>query len=862
MYNLTIKEVLERFNVSATQGMNDDQVQKSRIKHGVNEITPPKKKSLIKRIFEAVCDPMLLILVVAGVITFGVNLGKTFAGQDGNFYECLGIFIAIVVSVSLTVIMEGRSKRAFDMLGKLSNQLNVKVLRKGKIAYVSKSEVVVGDVVLLEAGDKIVADGRLIESIALSVDESMLTGESKTVKKHAEITLNENVSLAERINMVYSGTFVAEGSGVMVVTAVGDSAEMGLLAKDLKASVVVSAPLQEKLSRLGKTISLLGGISALFVFILSLVRLITLGEVTFSSIQNLFIEAIILIVAAVPEGLPSTMAISLTLNVLRLAKSNALIKKLVATETVGCVSVICSDKTGTLTENKMTVEQVVYYKNNTKGENYVALNSAINSTAELIKNERKGSETEVALIDFFKTSVDYRKHRKENQIVERIPFSSNVKYMQTTVGISSPITFLKGAPEVILEKCNLNQNDKIRLTNEISFYQKQTKRVIAFMHVKNGVSVFDGYAVLSDKIRDEVFKAVKTCLDAGIKVKMLTGDNVETALSIANAIGIGEGYGKVVSGDAIDKMSDEQLLSCISEVSVVARSTPKVKLKVVRALQQLGEVVAVTGDGVNDAPAVKHADIGIAMGSGSEITKEASDIVLLDNCFSTIITAISFGRNIFGNFQRFIMFQLTVNLSSMCIIIAYLLMGLQSPFTSTGLLWLNIIMDGPLALSLGLEQRKADFLEKKPIKRSDNILSVKIMLRIVLHAAFVGAVVVLQELYNFLGCEIYQKKTVTFAIFVVFQLFNAINCREIREITAFKGIFGNKLLLLAGVLTFILQIIITQRVPMFFSTAPLSFALWVKITVLCSLIIAFSEGYKFVIRQMRKTAEPKLKKAI
>ena len=424
--------------------------------------------------------------------------------------------------------------------------------------------------------------------------------------------------------------------------------------------------------------------------------------------------------------------------------------------------------------------------------------------------------------------------------------------METQVNLtkngSEKVVYLKGAPEVVLQKCLMTNRVREQILDNISGEQMRGGRVIAFASSERGVYKFDGFAVISDGLREDVKDAIDSCKKAGIKVKMLTGDNKETARNIAIQAGLSAYGEEVVTADYIESLSEDQLKERIQNITVIARSTPQTKLKVVKALQSLGEVVAVTGDGVNDAPAIKHADIGISMGSGSEITKQASDVVLLDNSFSTILKAITFGRNVYSNFQRFIMFQLTVNLASMSIIIVSLLMGLQSPFSSTCLLWLNIIMDGPLALSLGLEMRKQSYLTHKPVKRTDDILSTKILIRIALHSAIMCLVVTLQRFYNFLGANLYEQQTVIITMFVFFQVFNAINCREVTSQSAFKQFFSNKLLLIMIVATYLIHILIITFVPQFFGTVKLSMNMILKITILCLLIVAFSEGYKFIYR--------------
>ena len=800
---------------------------------------------------------MLIILELAGVITLGVNIGKTLKNNSGDFYECIGIVFAILVSVILTVVMEGRSQKAFESLTDIYEKSAVKVTRNGSITILPQNQVVVGDIVHLESGDKIVADGRLISSINLEVDESLLTGESKEIRKDSSVILSEKTPLAERINMVYSGTFVTSGSGVMVVTAVGDNAEMGAIASDLKIKNPVSAPLQEKLDRLGKLIASLGLIASVFVLILSVTRLFVQGNVSFDSIEEAFLSSIILIVASVPEGLPTTVAISLTLNVVKLYKSNALIKKLIAAETVGCVSVICSDKTGTLTENKMRVLKVETQTNSLSLSKNLALNFALNTTAE-IQNKEVGQATEIALLKYLNEGnlYSYNKLRKEYVVIGRTPFSSENKYMSTTVKVNGEsITFFKGAPEIIIGNSTLTEKEKRTALKKILEEQLKGKRVIAFASSnKNQLNNlnYDGFAVIADAVRKDVFASVMECKSAGIKVKMLTGDNYSTAFSIAKELRIAESESEVVNASEIDELSDTELKDIISKITVVARSTPKTKLRIVNALKEMGEVVAVTGDGVNDAPAIKHADIGICMGGGSEVTKEASDIVLLDNSFSTIIKAISFGRNIYQNFQRFIMFQLSVNATAVSFIIIYLILGLENPFNTIMLLWINLIMDGPPALTLGLETRGNELMKSSPVKRSNNIVTKKMLVKIAIHAGIMCTLLVLQNSINFIGCKDSEMKTVLFNLFILFQLFNAFNCREFGSKSVFKEIKSNKLMSIVFLVVFILQIMLTELATKFFCTVHLSLVTWIKTILTAFSIIAFSEIYKLIYRKVSK----------
>ena len=848
-YHSVGKEEIERkLNTNFRHGLSGASVEEQRRRFGSNVISGRKRKSLFKRLIEALSEPTLIILEFAWVITVGVNVGKFIKSGDGDVLECIGILAAILISAFLTVFMEGRSEKAFELLGTVYDKISVKALRDGKTVILGREEVVVGDVLFLETGDKVIADGRLIEAREMTVDESMLTGESLPVKKDAEVVLGEDIPLAERKNSVFSGTFISGGTGKMVVTAVGDNAELGVIAADLKTANTVSAPLNEKLNRLGKTITIIGASAAALVFVLSVIRLWITGEVNFFTVQDVFVEAIVLIVAAVPEGLPTTAAISLTLNVLKLAKSNALIRKLVAAETVGCVSVICSDKTGTLTQNRMTVIKLLADK---ESEKIILQNAAVNSSA-VIKTERNkqtffGSATECALLSYaLKRGVNYEKVRDNALIGQLIPFNSQNKYMLTEER-GEGVTYIKGAPEVIAEKCALSAAEKVRAINGAKGYQAEAKRVIAFAHKTDGDFIFDGMAVIADPVRRDVKKSVENCFSAGIAVKMLTGDNAATAESIARELGLITSSDEVATAAEIDVLSEEKLIAALEKIKVIARSTPTTKLKVVEALKKAGEVVAVTGDGVNDAPAIKQADIGIAMGSGSEITKEASDIVLLDDSFSTIVKAISFGRNIYRNFQRFIMFQLSVNLTAMIVVIVSLILGLVNPFNAMQLLWIDIIMDGPPALTLGMESG-GDYMSRKPVKRTDNIVTFNMLMRIIAHAAFMSTIVILEYLYDFLGAGVGGTQTAIFCLFVMFQLFNAFNCRKTGRESIFSGIGKNRAMVAVFAATFTFQIVLVQLFGGFFSAVPLPLTVWLKIIGAALSVVVFSEIYKLFYR--------------
>ncbi|MBE7087761.1 MAG: cation-transporting P-type ATPase, partial [Clostridiales bacterium] len=629
-----------------------------------------------------------------------------------------------------------------------------------------------------------------------------------------------------------------------------------------------------KLSKLGKTITIIGSVCAVGVFVINLIRLILTGTVTFSGVQDLFVSCIILIVAAVPEGLPTIVAVSLALNMIKLAKESALIKKMIATETAGAVSVICTDKTGTLTENKMKVLSVCLSDYCTAPEKvkkpYLIQNFLLNSTAIVSGNGksllRTGSGTELALVDAgLKSLKNQTLHdfRNQFQTVSVTPFSSEKKYMTTTV-FDGKITrtLLKGAPEVVLSKCEITLEQRTKILKDISVHQNMARRVLCFAHSDGQGFVYDGYAVLCDGIRKDVKNAVKDCMRAGIKIKILTGDNKDTAYAVAKELGIATSPSQILSGGEVENLDDIALKKCLEKITVIARSTPIIKLRVVRALKELGEVVAVTGDGMNDAPAIKHADIGIAMGkSGSEITKESADLILLDDGFSTIVKAIAFGRSVFVNLQRFITFQLSVNLSALLFITVAALLNLKTPFNTLQLLWINVIMDGPPALTLGLERPSKDLLSEAPVKKEMGLIGVKTFIRVLLSGVFIAVIMILQYVNNVLGVGERERPATVFTLFITFQLFNAFNCRESGAKSILKGITKNKVMALTFLATFLVQIIIVTFLYAPFGITPLSLKSWVKILFTALSVVIASELIKFVYRKVT-TFLPSRKKTL
>lgn len=882
-FTKTREELLSEVSSDGTKGLTSNAVEKNREKFGSNSLTKKKSDSLLKRIWDASTEPMLLMLIAAGLIALAVNIFRKVTGGEADFLECVGVFVAIALSVVISVIMEGRSAKAFEALSKINSNMTVKVVRNGKTVSVSSEDIVVGDVLLVSAGDKLPADGRLLSAVDLSVNESALTGESYPVKKDADAVIDdEKLPLAERVNMLYSGTFVTEGQGKILITAVGDKTEFGKIAGELNGQSKSNTPLQEKLARLGKTITVMGVIAAAIVFISQVVSFATHGGLKIDTVMEAFITSIVLIVAAVPEGLPTIVAVSLSINIIKLSKQNALVKKMIASETIGCISVICSDKTGTLTENKMTVR---YFYDNEVHENpadltndWLVHNICLNTSADLGDNgEFIGNPTECAMLNFFEASLSndsemhrYKTERDDHETLFLFPFSSELKHMTTISKVDGKIvSYVKGSPECLLPMCDLSDDRLSQINTAIVAAEQKAMRVIAFAHkeldgladyseeaqhkqMESGM-VFDGFVAISDPLRAEVSDAVKSCQSAGVGVKILTGDNIITAVAIAEELGLMTAGKIALEAKDIEEMTDAQLSEKLPDICVIARSTPTVKMRVVKLLKELGNVVAVTGDGINDAPALKNADVGIAMGiSGTEVSKEASDIVLLDDSFATIVKAVEWGRNIYENFKRFISFQLTVNIASVICVFVSVLMGLKAPFTALQLLWINIIMDGPPALTLGLEPNYSDLMSRKPTNRAENIISKNMFIRIFTTGIYVSIVFLCQYHFNFLGAAPDEMGTVLFTLFVLFQLFNAFNCRELHTESIFKHLFKNKLMLGVVGLTFVLQIVIIQFAGAFFGTVPLGLNMWLKLFAMSFSVIVLSELVKLFIRLFTK----------
>lgn len=902
-YNKSISETLSYLKVNSKHGLDDVDIEERKKRYGKNEFTVKDGPTFWDELSESLMEPMILILLGAAVLSSFV----------GEIHDSIGIIIAILLGISIGIVTEGNSKKAAQALSKMTENIEVKAIRNGKIIQISKNDLVPGDIVHIETGDMIPADGRLLESHDLKLREDMLTGESADVLKDANAIVDMDVIYgkaeimeqdtipAKQINMVFGGTLVAYGRGIMVVTSIGDSTEMGKIAQNLGEDNV-QTPLQIKLGKLGTKIASISGLVATLLCLYMIIEMQLKGQIQINTsgfipflqslepTKDIYMVCIALIVATVPEGLPTMINVTLAITMQKMAKINALVTKKEACETIGAVSVICSDKTGTLTQNKMKVE-IAYIDGNYvdsssyKSNSYFEENCIINSTADIEKEDNSfkyiGSATECALLLYHKEK-DYQNMRQSTMIASQIPFSSEKKRMTSTiVKDNQGVILCKGAPEILLKECMYMQKGSkvIPMTNslreniiaEIKKLQTKSMRTLGFAYkevsrayieaaftsdisLDRGESlVFGGFVGIIDPLREGVKESITIAKNAGVSVKMLTGDNINTAKAIGEEIGLLKNGKKAVEATYIDALTDEDLINEINDISIVARSKPDTKMRIVQALQKNGEVVAVTGDGINDAPALNKADVGIAMGiSGTEVSKNAADIILTDDSFSTIIDGIKWGRGIYENFQRFIQFQLTVNIVAFAIAVISQLMGKEMPFTTIQLLWVNIIMDGPPALALGLEPVRDYVLNRKPINRKSGIIARSMAVNIFINAFLIIAIVYGQYLFNILKATPTEQPTVVFSLFAFCALFNALNCREFGLNSTIPNFFKNKLALQVILITSIAQILFTQVFKGFFNSVSLSHIMWFKIVILASTVLLLNEIVKFVLRATKE----------
>lgn len=759
------------------QGLNDAQVAESRCLHGENVLTPVKRDPLWKQFLRGFKDPLIVILLVALSLSVGIAIYEAYIDADHSFkpfFEPVGIFVAIFLATGLSFWFEMKANKEFAILNQVNDEEPVQVWRNGAVTQIPRKDVVVGDIVVVNTGDEIPADGRLLEAASMSVDESTLTGEPSCMKTTDESHFDPEATY--RSDTLMRGTKVMEGHGVYEVTAVGDNTENGKVFKESQIDNSVKTPLNEQLDRLGRMVSISSYVIAAIIVVGRMVMYFThhaqfdwLDFIQYA-LQTLMI-AVTLVVVAVPEGLPMAVTLSLAYSMRRMLRTNNLVRKMHACETMGATTVICTDKTGTLTQNRMQVYKADFYGlpsdpgDSALSGGIVEEGIAANSTAQLdfsdpAKPQVLGNPTEGALLLWLRDNgVDYARVKKGLTVLDELPFTTERKYMATVVesavikdadGRAARVAYVKGAPEIVLGMCRSLPEGVTRedIDARLLGYQNQAMRALGFAYQVLGEGedvivdnafigknlTFLGITAISDPVRSDVPEAVREVLDAGVKVKIVTGDTPAIAREIGRQIGLwtaADSDANIVTGADIAAMSDDELERRVADIKIIARARPMDKKRLVEALQRNNEVVAVTGDGTNDAPALKAAHVGLSMGDGTSVAKEASDITIIDNSFSSIGRAVMWGRSLYRNLQRFIMFQLTVNVCACLIVLAGAFMGMESPLTVTQMLWVNLIMDTFAAMALASLPPSEDVMRDKPRSRKSFIITPAMWRRIV-----------------------------------------------------------------------------------------------------------------------------------
>ena len=840
------------------QGLGDAQVEASRSQHGENVLTPPRRTSYWKLYLDKYHDPIIQILLVAAL----VSLLLAFIERD--FMETLGIILAVVIATTVGFYFECDAARRFNVLTAMNEDQRVKVRRNGRVTEVKRREVVVGDIILVEVGDEIPADAQLVEAVNLQVDESSLTGEPLTTKS---IDATKEGNEAYPPNVILRSTMVMNGRGTAVVTAVGDATEIGKVAQKSTESTSVKTPLNIQLDKLAKLISKIGTIVSVAAFVIFLVHDILTNSIWHGNdyfgmmhiVLNYFMMAVTLIVMAVPEGLPMAVTLALALNMRRMLKSNVLVRKLHASETMGAVTVICTDKTGTLTQNKMRVDHITPANpSDPNSELLLNVAMAVNSTAELDGENVVGNPTEGALLLWLR---DHDKHyatlRQQYKVVSQQPFSTEKKYMLTTVDMGDKtMTFVKGAPEIVLNMCTPDAPERQRAEEVLAHYQQQAMRTLAFAYATGDEPfTLQGVVAISDPVRPDVPPAVAECQRAGIQVKVVTGDTSATAIEIARQIGVWPAHGEReeatwhITGTEWASLSDEEAFKRCMALRVMSRARPTDKQRLVEMLQRHGEVVAVTGDGTNDAPALNHAHVGLSLGSGTSVAKQASDITLLDDSFHAIANAVMWGRSLYKNIQRFLYFQLVVNLSALLLVLGGSIIGTEMPIKVNKKYGENLIMDTFAAMALASLPPSHEVMRNKPRRDTDFIIS-RPMARGIL---FCGMVFFLGMFMFLIWCERHgagsvvdvHELTLFFTTFVMLQFWNLFNAKSLgSDYSAFRYFWRDGGLVLVLALVFIGQWIIVTFGGKMFRTLPLSFEEWGAITVGTSVVLWAGELWR------------------
>ena len=868
-------------------GLTDEQVKQSREQHGKNVLTPPQRTSLWKLYLDKYRDPIIQIRLVAAFVSL------ILAFIEKNFMETIGIFVAVFLATTVGFYFERDAAKKFNLLTALSEEQPVKVRRNGKVIEIPRHDVVVGDVVLVEVGDEVPADGELIVCNDLQINESTLTGEPVTEK-----SLEGGGDGAYPRNVILRSTMVMNGRGEFLVTAVGDATEIGKVAKKSTEQTSVETPLHMQLDKLAKMISKVGSVVSVAAFFIFLIHDILTnpawgGKDYFymaEIVLKYFMMAVTLIVMAVPEGLPMAITLSLALNMRRMLKSNNLVRKLHACETMGAVTVICTDKTGTLTQNKMQVSALELKQGD---EALLDTAIALNSTAELNDGKPIGNPTESALLLWLDAQgKDYGELRKQVNVLKQLPFSTERKMMATLAEVDGETyLFVKGAPEIVMKKCIIEDRMLRQSAEELDEWQHKAMRTLAFAYKKIEASIMrtsrtstaevvalldandlqlQAIAAIADPIRPDVPAAVQECRHAGIEVKVVTGDTAATALEIGKQIGVFEDEPEnigadgsltsldqqMITGEQWEALSDEEAYERAKDIRVMSRARPTDKQRLVAMLQKRGEVVAVTGDGTNDAPALHYAHVGLSLGSGTSVAKEASDMTLLDDSFKSIANAVMWGRSLYRNLQRFLFFQLVVNVAALLLVLGGSVIGTEMPLTVTQILWVNLIMDTFAALALASLPPSHEVMKDKPRKASDFIINKSIGFGIL----FCGIVFFLVMFALLVYCERRGKGgvdvhelTMFFTTFVMIQFWNLFNAKALMSHhTAFRHFLKDRGMILVLVLVLVGQWIIVTFGGEMFRTTPLSLHEWLLIIGSTSVVLWAGELWRTFKRMIAK----------
>lgn len=867
-------------------GLTDEQVKQSREQHGRNVLTPPHRTSLWKLYLDKYRDPIIQILLVAAFVSL------ILAFIEHNFMETIGIFVAVFLATTVGFYFERDAAKKFNVLTALSEEQPVKVRRGGKVMQIPRHDIVVGDVVLIEVGDEVPADGELLVGTDLQINESTLTGEPITEKN----TEGGGDGAYPR-NVILRSTMVMNGRGEFVVTAVGDATEIGKVAQKSTEQTSVKTPLYVQLDKLASMISKVGSVVSVAAFVIFLVHDILTnpawgGKDYFymaEIVLDYFMMAVTLIVMAVPEGLPMAITLSLALNMRRMLKSNNLVRKLHACETMGAVTVICTDKTGTLTQNQMQVDELLPKDDN---QRLLDVAIAINSTAELDEDKAIGNPTESALLLWLKSQdKDYRELRHQAKVLKQQPFSTEKKYMATIAEVDGEKYLLvKGAPEIVLDLCEMEERYRNQALRELDEWQHKAMRTLAFAYrrIDRGEAASEksvptigqllsakdftlqALVAITDPIRKDVPAAVKECRHAGIEVKVVTGDTAATAMEIGKQIGVFEDEAEnigadgdmtsldqqMITGEQWEALSDEEAYKRAKDIRVMSRARPTDKQRLVAMLQKHGEVVAVTGDGTNDAPALHYAHVGLSLGSGTSVAKEASDMTLLDDSFKSIANAVMWGRSLYRNLQRFLFFQLVVNVTALLLVLGGSIIGTEMPLTVTQILWVNLIMDTFAALALASLPPSHEVMNDKPRKATDFIINKGMAFGIL----FCGIAFFIVMFAMLIYCERRGKGgvdvhelTVFFTTFVMIQFWNLFNAKSLgSNRTAFRHFLKDKGMILVLALVLVGQWLIVTFGGEMFRTVPLSLTEWLVIIGATSIVLWVGEIWRAFKRLLAK----------